>query len=289
MPRGFSLLGSVEAHCTLTEGARRLHGEWLSDVDCSVSRLVQAMKERAADVGGELLVGRVCTSQQLPPGSARKRTRIDCSAEAARPDDDTLESRAPACGREAGPMTPAAAEAWRIRVEFTPAPHMPSRAPRARRSPCARSGCSRPVTCASRRRDRALSRGLHARGRARRRAHRRRSHGRERRRGRALRRARSRLAVQWRGRKLRGSTGVPVAGVLVAAMDILLVRHGESEGNRLGRRQGHKEGLPAQPERGVAQAAPPRRLAPSWPQKVTWDAAYASPLSRASETAAIIA
>ena len=68
VPRGFSSLGSVEAHCTLTEGARRLHGEWLSDVDCSVSRLVQAMKERAADVGGELLVGRVCTSQQLPPG-----------------------------------------------------------------------------------------------------------------------------------------------------------------------------------------------------------------------------
>ncbi len=68
-------------------------------------------------------------------------------------------------------------------------------------------------------------------------------------------------------------------------MDILLVRHGESEGNVLGRLQGHGDSpLTAL---GRAQA---RRLG-GW-LKVhgpRWSAAYASPLARARETAQLIA
>ncbi len=68
-------------------------------------------------------------------------------------------------------------------------------------------------------------------------------------------------------------------------MDILLVRHGESEGNRQGRMQGHRD-YPLS-ELGIAQA---RRLG-AWleVQNVRWDAAYCSPLKRAHQTADIIA
>jgi broad specificity phosphatase PhoE len=67
-------------------------------------------------------------------------------------------------------------------------------------------------------------------------------------------------------------------------MDIILVRHGESEGNALGRLQGHVDS-PLTPL-GRAQA---RRVG-GW-LKVhapRWAAAYASPLARAKETAGII-
>jgi broad specificity phosphatase PhoE len=68
-------------------------------------------------------------------------------------------------------------------------------------------------------------------------------------------------------------------------MDLLLVRHGESEGNALGQLQGHFDS-PLTPL-GRAQA----RRAGAWlkAQAPRWAAAYASPLARARETAAIIA
>jgi 2,3-bisphosphoglycerate-dependent phosphoglycerate mutase len=68
-------------------------------------------------------------------------------------------------------------------------------------------------------------------------------------------------------------------------MDILLVRHGESESNLIGRLQGHQDS-PLTPL-GRAQAA---RLG-EWlrARGLRWSAAYASPLSRARETASILA
>jgi broad specificity phosphatase PhoE len=68
-------------------------------------------------------------------------------------------------------------------------------------------------------------------------------------------------------------------------MHILLVRHGESEGNSLGQLQGHFDS-PLTPL-GRAQA---RRVG-TWlkAQAPRWSAAYASPLARARETADIIA
>jgi broad specificity phosphatase PhoE len=67
-------------------------------------------------------------------------------------------------------------------------------------------------------------------------------------------------------------------------MDLLLVRHAESEGNALGLMQGHQD-YPLS-ERGREQA---RRLA-SWlaAQGIRWDRAYSSPLLRARETASIV-
>jgi broad specificity phosphatase PhoE len=67
-------------------------------------------------------------------------------------------------------------------------------------------------------------------------------------------------------------------------MDLLFVRHAESEGNALGLMQGHQDFSLS--ERGREQA---RRLA-RWltAQGVGWDHAYASPLARARETAEIV-
>jgi broad specificity phosphatase PhoE len=68
-------------------------------------------------------------------------------------------------------------------------------------------------------------------------------------------------------------------------MDILLVRHGESEGNVLGRIQGHVDSPLT--DVGRAQAA---RLG-KWlrARGLRWSTAYASPLARARDTAAILA
>jgi broad specificity phosphatase PhoE len=67
-------------------------------------------------------------------------------------------------------------------------------------------------------------------------------------------------------------------------MDLLLVRHAESEGNALGLMQGLQD-FPLS-ERGKGQA---RRLG-SWlaAQGIRWDRAYCSPLLRAHETATIV-
>lgn len=68
-------------------------------------------------------------------------------------------------------------------------------------------------------------------------------------------------------------------------MDILLVRHGESDGNVLGRLQGHVDSPLT--DLGRAQAARVGRWLKA--RGVRWTAAYASPLARARDTAAIIA
>ena len=67
-------------------------------------------------------------------------------------------------------------------------------------------------------------------------------------------------------------------------MELLVVRHGESDGNADGRLQGSIDS-PLSP-RGKEQA---RRLA-RWlnTQRIGWDVAYSSPLSRALETARLL-
>lgn len=68
-------------------------------------------------------------------------------------------------------------------------------------------------------------------------------------------------------------------------MELVIVRHGESEGNAEGRMQGRKDyGLT---EAGRRQA----RVLSEWlaQRRIGWDAAYTSPLSRALNTAQIVA
>ena len=56
LPEGYERIGRLRARCTLVEGARPDDGARLIDVDCTESRLMAALRERAAEVGAEVLV-----------------------------------------------------------------------------------------------------------------------------------------------------------------------------------------------------------------------------------------
>ena len=135
LPPGHEALGQLRAECTLREGPRAIEGEWLSDVDCSATRLTQALREGAAEAGGTLLVGRQCYSRQQSSGAVW----VVCKADVARPGEQLLAERQ--ADRPPAPLAasePAAAEAWRIRVHFTPseaAPRSPRRADQVRELP----------------------------------------------------------------------------------------------------------------------------------------------------------
>lgn len=82
-PPGFEPLGSVSARCRADEGAVSLHDAPLSDVDCSKGLLVAALREKAASVGGELLVGLACTESEQPRGELLRSVLHTCSAKVA--------------------------------------------------------------------------------------------------------------------------------------------------------------------------------------------------------------
>ncbi|HEY0463466.1 MAG TPA: hypothetical protein VGC79_04620 [Polyangiaceae bacterium] len=75
-------LGTVHASCTLTPGFRRLRHEALSDLDCSSERLLFALRESAANAGGEALLGAQCSSRR--PDAAAETREFYCAAEVAR-------------------------------------------------------------------------------------------------------------------------------------------------------------------------------------------------------------
>ncbi len=76
-------IGGVHASCALQPGFRRLEGESLSDVDCGAERLDFALRESAANAGGDALIGVHCNSRRLGTTS-RETHRLSCSAEVAR-------------------------------------------------------------------------------------------------------------------------------------------------------------------------------------------------------------
>jgi len=76
-------LGTVHDTCLLRPGFRRLDQETLSDLDCSNERLLFALRESAANAGGEALLGAHCSSRLL--GAASPGTsQLSCAAEVAR-------------------------------------------------------------------------------------------------------------------------------------------------------------------------------------------------------------
>ncbi len=107
LPAGYERLGRVAAHCQPASVTVRWQGEWLSDVDCSLERLQSVLKERAAAVGGEVLVDLHCGSRPVRSTSSDLVCRADVGRRVAararswRPEND-------------------ASEAWLIRVDFTP-------------------------------------------------------------------------------------------------------------------------------------------------------------------------
>ncbi|HYQ05064.1 MAG TPA: hypothetical protein VER96_40585 [Polyangiaceae bacterium] len=76
-------LGTVRATCSLRPGFRRLDNEKLSDFDCSNDRLLFALRESAANAGGEALLGAHCSSQPLG-STTPAASQLSCAAEVAR-------------------------------------------------------------------------------------------------------------------------------------------------------------------------------------------------------------
>lgn len=123
-PDGYETIGKVSAECEAEDGVQEIDEAWLKDVDCFETLLVGSLKEKAAAVGGELLVGRRCSADSEDLGGARRVTERRCWARVAR-------SKRPALAPgvtlaepiEAYPVPYAfAGDAWRIKVTFTPPP-----------------------------------------------------------------------------------------------------------------------------------------------------------------------
>lgn len=142
-PAGYQVLGSAAVECRLTASKKTLSGARLSDVDCSEHRLRQALREQAAAVGGEILTDVECVTHRYRRGT-EERLRASCAADVARPGRAILARRplVPEQGAGASAIRGAdrdeagsaegvaAAEAWRIRVDFTPSGagfHLPAR------------------------------------------------------------------------------------------------------------------------------------------------------------------
>ena len=110
LPPGYYELGQVDTRCTQVK-EREISRAWLSDVDCTEARLSLALKERAADVGGSLLVGKHCYSLKESSG-----VRVVCRAMVGRPQTQTPRPEFTYLDE----VEPRASQAWSIRVQYTP-------------------------------------------------------------------------------------------------------------------------------------------------------------------------
>ena len=127
-------LGTVHASCTLKPGFRRLQHEKLSDLDCSNERLMLVLRESAASVGGEALLGAHCSSRHSATSTPEAR-ELACAAEVARYRNGALASprplsapRSPVQGQPAPSASdvkrinePDASLAFRVSLKFEPA------------------------------------------------------------------------------------------------------------------------------------------------------------------------
>jgi hypothetical protein len=144
LPEGYDRIGHVSARCRLVEGKRPPRGARLVDVDCGESRLMAGVRETAARSGGELLVGRRCSSRIAARDEVSVTLDVSCQADVARPSDDSLGRRPLVSAVLAEADAPRASEAWNIRVDFSPSRGAPIRA--ARRAEDVREVADMPVS-----------------------------------------------------------------------------------------------------------------------------------------------
>jgi hypothetical protein len=135
-PPGLRRLGHLAAHCRLADASAGLDGVASSDVGCSTALLSAALRERAAEAGGTFLVDHRCDrgGGQLAPGDG-----ATCSADAWGPREPATYSSASDLGpfnvdarAPAAPFAPAygsASEAWRVLLDYWPAPGQKARPP----------------------------------------------------------------------------------------------------------------------------------------------------------------
>lgn len=134
-PAGQRRLGEVSADCTLADATGGFEGVLASDLACSPVFLRAALRERAAAQGGTFLVDMECdpAGDDMPAGTRR----ASCSAEVWGPRDPVAFASAPPA-LDAGPLASAAPsrpplapldDAWRVQVDYWPAPASTPRAP----------------------------------------------------------------------------------------------------------------------------------------------------------------
>lgn len=128
LPLGTTEIGEVSAQCRL----KALDASWdsvpLSDVDCSEARVVNVMREAAAELGGEFMVGRRCRTQPAQTAETVGTQSVYCAAGLARwiQPDNSLTRSARAIQAIVSPKM-RAREAWNLRVDFVRAPGVASR------------------------------------------------------------------------------------------------------------------------------------------------------------------
>lgn len=144
LPAGYEAFGQLEATCDAWAEGSPVEGQWLVDLDCSERRLRGALREKAAAVGGALLVRERCGSgQRTNAGQRAGGGRLVCRARVARP-DRSERARQPLTGEPSAPLAPTLAAnpaeaaslddptgtaAWKIRVSYAgrnPAPTAPA-------------------------------------------------------------------------------------------------------------------------------------------------------------------
>jgi hypothetical protein len=135
-PPGQRRLGHLSAGCRLADIRAGADGVTLSDVGCSTALLQAALRERAANAGGTFLVDLRCDPGHAPlaPGG-----HAQCSADVWGPREPgrypSAPSPVPVNVDPRGPAAPlapafgAVSEAWRVLVDYWPAPGQKARAP----------------------------------------------------------------------------------------------------------------------------------------------------------------
>ncbi len=131
-PDGQRRLGELKVECTRVDVRAGLDGARLSDVSCSRVLLLAMLSEGAAKVGGSFLVAPHCTPG-LAAGEQELEGTLRCKAESWGPADVAhfeapaaralpvnVDPRAPAA--PGAPTLGSVEEAWRVRVDFWPAP-----------------------------------------------------------------------------------------------------------------------------------------------------------------------
>lgn len=132
-PAGYELTGELLTECEAWTDGSSVDQQWLVDLDCTERRLRGALREKAAAVGGQLLVRERCRSMPRAAGSSRAAGgRLRCGAQVARldaseraaeplsaPSVDPLRALAATSAEAAWLDDPTGAQAWRIRVSYS--------------------------------------------------------------------------------------------------------------------------------------------------------------------------
>jgi hypothetical protein len=122
LPRGYKALGTVRSKCTARERVWVLEDAPLEDVACSEALLTAALRAKAAEVGGEVLIGRKCSTKTDAGSHGERVDAVTCRARVGRsPDAAPYQPAPPPLWTSELAASIAPADVYRIDVDFDPA------------------------------------------------------------------------------------------------------------------------------------------------------------------------